>query len=286
MKRFFALLFGLVCVILMVGCLNLEGIFLFPNSPPLIISEPIITAAENNQYSYQLEAKDPDGDSLTYLLILSPEGMSINSENGLLTWTPTNNQVGIHQITVEISDGKHSVTQRFEIEVSNVNNPPQIFSYFPNSLNIGVNEGDSIKFEVQAHDIDLNTVLSYQWLLNGKEASNSTGSGNGSKSSWIYSAGYGDYSQKMVKALVADGELQDYIQWNITINDITPPAQPTLDVVLSPTNVSPQTLSGTKESNTSIWINGVGAISANSETTWSYDFELTEGENSISIISK
>ncbi|OFW50585.1 MAG: hypothetical protein A2163_03005 [Actinobacteria bacterium RBG_13_35_12] len=286
MKRFFALLFGLVFVILMVGCLNLEEIFLFLNSPPLIISEPIITAIENNQYSYQLEAKDPDGDSLTYLLILSPEGMSINSENGLLTWTPTNNQVGIHQITVEISDGKHSVTQRFEIEVSNVNNPPKIFSYFPSSLNIGVNEGDSIKFEVQAHDIDLNTVLSYQWLLNGKETSSSSVSGNDSKSSWIYSASYRDYSQKIVKALVSDGELQDYVQWDITINDITPPAQPTLDVVLSPTNASPQTLSGTKESNTSIWINGVGVISANSETTWSYDFELTEGENSISIISK
>ncbi len=151
---------------------------------------------------------------------------------------------------VEISDGKHSVTQSFEIEVSNVNNPPQILSYFPGSLNVVVNEGESIKFEVQAHDIDLNTTLSYQWFLNGKLVLDSTVSGDGSKSSWIYSASYGDYSQKIVKILVSDGELEGYIQWNITINDITPPAQPTLDTVLSPTNVSPQTLSGTKESNT------------------------------------
>src|SRR4030042_1252213 len=243
MKRFFSLLFGLVFVILMVGCLNLEEIFLFLNSPPLIISEPIITAIENNQYSYQLEAKDPDGDSLTYLLILSPEGMSINSESGLLTWTPNNNQVGIHQVTVEISDGKQSVTQSFKIEVSNVNNPPYIFSYFPISLNFGVNEGNSIKFEVQAHDIDLNAVLNYQWFLNGKETSSSSVSGNDSKSSWIYSASYGDYSQKIVKVLVGDGELEDYVQWDITINDIAPPAQPTLDVVLSPTTVLPPNIS-------------------------------------------
>jgi len=286
MKRFFALLFGLVVVILMVGCLNLEGIFPFLNSAPLIISEPIITATEDQLYSYQVEAIDSNGDDLNYSLMIKPEEMSIDSEDGLISWMPANNQVGIHQVIVEISDGKHSVTQSFKIEVSNVNNPPQIFSYFPGSLNVGVNGGDLIKFEVQAHDIDLKSTLSYQWFLDGKLVLDSTVSGNDSKSSWIYSAGYGDYGQKRVKALVSDGELQDYIQWNITINDINPPAQPTLDAVFSPTNVSLQTLSGTKESNTSIWINGVEVISANSETTWSYDFELTEGENSISIISK
>ncbi|GAG78554.1 unnamed protein product, partial [marine sediment metagenome] len=133
----------------------------------------------------------------------------------------------------------------------------QIFSYFPVNLNFEINEGDSVKFEVQAHDVDLNAVLSYQWLLNEKKVSSSTVLGNDSKNTWIYSIGYGDYSQKIVKILVNDGELEDYVQWNITINDITPPAQPTLDAVLSPTNVSPQTLSGTKKPNASIWINGV-----------------------------
>ena len=286
MKRFFALLFGLVVVILMVGCLNLTAIPPFLNGAPVIISEPIITATEDQLYSYQVEASDPNEDTLTYSFITKPEGMSIDRESGLISWIPANNQVGIHHVVVEISDGKNSVTQSFEIEVSNVNNPPQIFSYFPGSLNVGVNEGDSIKFEVQAHDIDLNTTLSYQWLLNGKEASSSSVSGNGSKSSWIYSASYGDYSQKIVKALVSDGELQDYVQWNITINDITLPAQPTLDVVLSPTNVSPQTLSGTKESNTSIWINGIEVISINSDIAWSHPYSLSEGTNNISITSR
>lgn len=286
MKKFIVLLFGLVVVILMVGCLNLEGIFPFLNQVPVIISEPIITATEDQLYSYQVEASDPNGDILTYSFIVKPEGMNIDNENGLITWTPTNNQVGINRVEVEISDGKHGVTQSFEIEVSNVNNPPQILSYLPDSLNVGVNEGESIKFEVQAHDIDLNTTLNFQWFLNGKLVLDSTVSGDASKSSWIYSVGYGDYGQKIVKILVSDGKLQEYVQWNITINDITPPAQPTLDTVLSPTNVSPQTLSGNKESNTSIWINGVEVISANSGTTWSYDFELTEGENSILIVSK
>jgi len=288
MKKFFVLLFGLVILLLMGGCQNLVDFLPFLNRAPIIISEPTITAEENNQYSYQLEAKDPDGDTLTYLLVLNPEGMSINSENGLLTWIPTNNQVGIHLITVETSDGKQSDTQSFEIEVINVNDPPLIFSYSPINLNFKINEGSSVKFEIQAQDIDLNATLSYQWLLNGKKISSSSVSGNDSKSSWIYYTSYGDYNQKIVKVLVSDGELegQDYIQWNLTINDITPPAQPTLNTVISPTNISSQTLSGTKESNTSIWINGVEVVPIDSYVDWSYSFNLSEGENNISITSQ
>ena len=287
MKKFLVLLFGVFVVILMMGgCVNLEGILPFLNKAPEIISEPAITATEDQLYSYRVKAIDPNGDDLNYSLSIKPKRMSIDIKNGLISWVPVNNQVGTHRVTVEVSDGKLSIIQDFEIEVFNVNNPPQILTYSPVGLNTGLNEGESIKFEVQAQDIDVNTTLSYQWLLNGKEESSSCGTGNDSEGSWIYSAGHGDYSQKIVKVLVSDEELQDYVQWNITINDITSPTQPSLNIVLSPTNVSPQTLSGTKESNTSIWINGAEAISANSEITWSYDFVLTEGENSISIIAK
>jgi parallel beta-helix repeat protein len=286
MKKFIALLFGLIIVILMVGCLNLEGFFPFLNKAPVIISKPIITATEDQLYSYQVEASDPNGDTLTYSFTIKPEGMDIDSENGLIIWTPTNDQVGIQQVVVEISDGKQSITQSFEIEVVNVNNPPQILSRFPIDLNMGINEGDSIKFEVQAHDIDLNTVLSYQWLLNGKKVSSSTVSGNDSKSSWIYSASYGDYSQKIVKVLVSDGELEDYKQWNIAINDTSPPTQPILNTITSPTNISPQILSGTKEANTSIWINGTEVVPLDPSTDWSYSYNLSEGINNISITSR
>ena len=285
MKKLFIILFGLVVVILMVGCLNLEGIFPFLNQAPVIISEPIITTTENNLYSYQVEASDPNGDNLSYFLVIKPEGMKINGENGLITWVSTNEQVGIHKVIIEVSDGKYNVSQNFEIEVFNVNDPPLIFSYFPVNLNFEINEGNSVKFEVQAHDIDLNTSLNYQWLLNEKKVSSSTVSGNGSKSSWIYSASYGDYNQEIVKILVSDGELEDYVQWNITINDITPPAQPNLNTVISPTNISSQTLSGTKETNSSIWLNGVEVVHLDSSLNWSYSYNLIEGNNNISITS-
>lgn len=286
MKKFFVLLFGLIILILIGGCQNLGDLFPFLNRAPIITSEPVTTALEGNLYSYQVEVSDPDGDTLVYFFTLKPEGMNINDENGLITWTPTNDQVGMHQVIIEISDGKHSVQQNFEIEVVNVNNPPQILSYFPANLSFEINEGDSVKFEVQAHDIDLNTTLNYQWFLNGNEVLKSTGSGNDSKSSWIYSFGYGDYGLKTVKVLISDGEFTDSVQWKINVKDITPPNKPTLSDITSPTNVSSQILSGTKEANTSIWINGVEAVPLDSSTDWSYSFDLTEGENNISITSR
>ncbi|MHC2994208.1 MAG: right-handed parallel beta-helix repeat-containing protein [Candidatus Atribacteria bacterium] len=260
----------------------------FLNKAPVIISEPIVTATEDNLYSYQVEGIDPEGDTLAYFLTLKPEGMNIKSENGLITWMPTNNQVGIHQVIVEISDGKYSVQQNFKIEVANVNDPPQILSYLPTNLSIEINEGDSIKFEVQAEDVDLNTILNYKWYLDGKIVSNSTGAGTStdSMSSWQYFFKYEDYGLKIIKVLVNDGELEDSVQWKVTVKDITPLGKPTLNNVISPTNISPQVLSGTKEANTSIWINGLKAIPIDTYTEWSYSFELIEGENNISIVSR
>jgi len=286
MKKFFVLLFGLIILILIGGCQNLGDFLPFLNKAPVIISEPIITAKEDQLYLYQVEVNDPDGDILNYFLTLKSEGMSINSENGLITWTPTNNQIGAHQVIVEISDGKHNVHQSFEIEVTNVNDPPQILSYFPTNLSFEINEGDSVKFEVQAHDIDLNTILSYQWFLNGKLILNSSGLGNNSKSNWQYSSEYGDCGTKTVKLLVSDGEFTDSIQWNIIIKDITPPCKPTLSTVISPTNISFQILSGTKETNSSIWINGIEVVPLNSSNEWSYIYNLSEGKNNISITSR
>jgi parallel beta-helix repeat protein len=287
MKKFFVLLFGLIILILIGGCQNLVNILPFLNRAPVIISEPIITAKEDQLYSYQVEASDPDGDNLNYSLIIKPEGMSINTEkNGLITWMPTNNQVGIHQIIVEISDGKYKVQQIFEIEVINVNNPPQILSYFPVNLNIEINEGDSVKFEIQGTDVDLNTTLDYRWFLEGESISNSSGIGSASKSTWKYFSEYGDCGIKTVKVLVSDGEFEDSVQWKITIKDIIPPNQPILNNVTSPTNVSLQILTGAKETNSSIWINGTEAVPLNSFIDWSYSLELIEGENNLSITSR
>jgi len=92
------------------------GCFLF-NIPPVIESDPITTAKEGAVYAYDVEATDPNEDILTYSLTVSPTGMTINSTTGVITWTPTESQIGENEVVVEVSDGSKSATQSFTITV-------------------------------------------------------------------------------------------------------------------------------------------------------------------------
>jgi len=92
------------------------GCFLF-NSSPVIESTPVTTAKEGAVYTYYVEATDPNEDTLTYSLTVSPTGMTINSTTGVITWTPTEDQVGENEVVVEVSDGSKSATQSFTITV-------------------------------------------------------------------------------------------------------------------------------------------------------------------------
>jgi len=92
------------------------GCFLF-NSSPVIESDPVTTAKEGAAYTYDVEATDPNGDTLTYSLTTSPTGMTINSNTGVISWTPTEAQIGAIEVVVEVSDGSKSATQPFTIGV-------------------------------------------------------------------------------------------------------------------------------------------------------------------------
>ncbi len=76
------------------------------NDAPSITSTAVTTATEDSQYQYDLNATDPDGDILTFSLVNYPDGMTINSSTGLITWTPDNSNVGqVVSIQARVSDG-------------------------------------------------------------------------------------------------------------------------------------------------------------------------------------
>ena len=70
------------------------------------------------------------------------------------------------------------------------------------------------------------------------------------------------------------------------ILDTVSPLAPVLNPVITPTNTSIQIISGTKEADTSIWINAIERISINSSTLWSINVSLLEGNNTLNIIAK
>lgn len=104
-----------------------------PNRAPTFTSEALPDVAPGRTYVYDSEAVDPDGDVLSYQVLSGPTGLSINQNTGVVSWTPTLQQVGNHDVILEASDGRGgNTTQRFTISVrTDIPNRPPIITSTP-----------------------------------------------------------------------------------------------------------------------------------------------------------
>lgn len=106
-----------------------DTFFIFTNSNPRILSAPETQAWEDSLYKYQVNAIDPDQDSLKYHLIQAPVWLEIDSTTGLIQGTPTNAQVGDTVVVLKVSDPfGGQAEQQYNLTVINVNDPPVITS--------------------------------------------------------------------------------------------------------------------------------------------------------------
>ncbi|MFC1713066.1 putative Ig domain-containing protein [Candidatus Poribacteria bacterium] len=128
------------------------------NNAPVITSTPRTVGMEDFLYQYQMEATDADSDPLTFSLITSPEGMTIDADTGLVQWTSTSAQNGDNDVTVQVSDGRDGVdTQSFTINIAKTNDPPVITS---TPVTTGT-ENVLYSYDVDATDPDANDTLTY-----------------------------------------------------------------------------------------------------------------------------
>jgi hypothetical protein len=136
------------------------------NDKPGFTSTPILTAKEDQLYTYDVNATDDDlihGDVLTYSLTTAPANMTINSATGVISWTPVNEQVGDNLVVVRVSDTTMAFeTQLFTITASNVNDGP----YFISTPVTTATEDELYTYDVNAVDVDDGDVLKYS--LNNK----------------------------------------------------------------------------------------------------------------------
>ncbi len=82
------------------------------------IEDQKISAGTN--FKFKISCTDQDTEdipNLRYSLMDAPEGMTISEETGMIRWTPEDNQVMLHTVTVEVSDGIETNTATFDIEV-------------------------------------------------------------------------------------------------------------------------------------------------------------------------
>ncbi|MHC1698471.1 MAG: Ig domain-containing protein [Geobacteraceae bacterium] len=88
-----------------------------PNASPWFISIPP-TDFKGNMYSYAAKARDPDGDAITYSLVTFPEGMKIDSNNGMVTWPISATSAGSHTIEVAAQDSEGAkASQKYLLKI-------------------------------------------------------------------------------------------------------------------------------------------------------------------------
>ncbi|AFY50369.1 RHS repeat-associated core domain protein [Nostoc sp. PCC 7524] len=135
------------------------------NTPPQIISTPITKAAQNQDYTYQVVANDPENDALVYSLGAKPVGMAIDAKTGLIRWTPAANQIGLQQVEVFVRDTQGGMSQQtysLEVVAAAINHAPNITSSPIFLANVGGTE--SYQYQVLATDPNAGDTLTYQLL--------------------------------------------------------------------------------------------------------------------------
>ena len=133
------------------------------NTAPTITGTPASTIAQDASYSFTPTIGDVDlpGDVLTVIFSGLPTWMTTaNTSTGLISGTPTNDDVGIYtgiDITVTDSFGASASLGAFSIEVTNVNDAPTITGTPATEINVG----ETYDFTPVASDIDVGDTLTY-----------------------------------------------------------------------------------------------------------------------------
>ncbi len=99
------------------------------NDSPAIGSSPVTNAEVSIPYVYDVDAGDEENDAITFSLLTAPAGMTINGSTGLIQWTPSAGQLGVHPVAVRAMDPSGDFgDQAFGIMVVDLEHPPVVTS--------------------------------------------------------------------------------------------------------------------------------------------------------------
>ena len=131
------------------------------NEGPSFTSTPVTSVDEDTLYTYNITTADPDlGDTLTITAPTLPAWLTFTDHGdrtATLTGTPTNSEVGDHQVELQVTDGHELANQSFTITVVNVNDAP-VLTQPADQTN---EKGNVVSLQLSAMDVDLGDSLTY-----------------------------------------------------------------------------------------------------------------------------
>ena len=136
------------------------------DDPPTITSQPDSLVAEDDTFTYLVAAEDEEEGEVTYSLATAPAGMTVDT-TGEVSWTPDNEDVGVHSIELGAQDpGGNRASQFFDLRVQGVDDPPVIAARIPDVDLVIAAPDQELTLTVEALDEE-GVELSYSWSRNG-----------------------------------------------------------------------------------------------------------------------
>ncbi|MCK5560243.1 MAG: hypothetical protein KAJ51_06600, partial [Thermoplasmata archaeon] len=97
------------------------------NDPPMIITDMLPVAQEDEFYEIDFVAEDVDGPTLSWTIDTNAGWIIVNNSQAKINGTPENDDVGGEfWVNVSVSDGEFSDNRNFTLIVNNTNDPPKI----------------------------------------------------------------------------------------------------------------------------------------------------------------
>lgn len=196
-------------------------------SSPVLVPIGDLSAIEDEVFSYDVNASDPNNFPITYNSNVS--WFLINPDTGIISFTPTNSEVGSHFIEITANNSYNlKDTEIISFTVTNVNDAP-VLDFIPNQY---ILEDDPFSYDVDASDPDLNVPNAVEVLEFGDNTDlfniNSVDGGIAGPN-----AGSFNYDKvgdnQTVLIWVSDGEVIDFQYVNFTIVNINDRPIMTLD---------------------------------------------------------
>ena len=265
--------------------IKVQNVHVGDNEMPMLSPVGNRTIDEGTSLTIHIKATDSNQDLLIFSVNNSPTGSTFLSDKygGHFRWHSDFSSSGEYNVDFGVSDGDLAITETIHITVNEINNNPSI-SFVPDSPPYILNEGETLQFTVQTtdpegHEVTLKAFPNPPYgIPEGAVFNASTG-----EFTWTPSHNQaGSYRFYIIAEDGHNGWVREKIE--ITVNDfvnaphVNPP--PTL------TNNPNLNLSGTKDSGTGIWVNGVERLAPTPSEEWTCIVPLVEGENPLSVTAK
>ena len=134
-----------------------------PNRAPLVSSTPDLVAPSDAPYVYEVSAIDFNGDAISFELISGPADLVLTAGaagTAVLSWTPSADDVGNHQIAILVTDGRGGETiQTYDLLVpSDLNNRPPLITSQLSGTDRVLTVDEVFTYDIEASDPEGETV--------------------------------------------------------------------------------------------------------------------------------